>query len=51
MEPDGKVFGHLLIPGKDMRVSTYGKVYSTETATGAELTVAGPGRIVVDIMR
>jgi hypothetical protein len=41
--------GHIIVPGRQLVVSTSGKVYSTKTRQGAALTIDGPGRLIVDV--
>lgn len=42
-------FGHVLLPGNTLAVTTIGKISSTQTVNGAVLTVDGPGRVILDI--
>lgn len=44
-----RVYGHVVVPGRDLSVSTFGKIKSTKTKNGVALTIDGPGRVVVDI--
>ena len=45
-----KVYGQVVIPNYNLKVFTYGKVYSAGQASGsASLTVEGPGRIILDV--
>ncbi len=42
-------FGHIVVPGDDLTVVSYGKVLTTRTAQGVALTVDGPGRVILTI--
>ena len=41
--------GHVVLPGEDVSVVSYGEVAVARTPHGAEVTVDGPGRIVVSV--
>lgn len=44
-----RVYGHVVVPGREMSVAAHGKVRAVKTAQGVALTVDGPGRVIVDI--
>lgn len=41
--------GNIVIPGREVNVSAYGDVAASRSATGAKLTISGPGRVILDI--
>lgn len=41
--------GHVILPGDDVSVVSYGKVAVTRTRQGVGLTVDGPGRVIINI--
>ena len=44
-----RVVGHVVVPGKNVQVNTFGKVRSSKTPNGVALAIDGPGRVVIDI--
>lgn len=48
-DPDQQRIGHVVLPDPNFSIVCSGQVSSTKSATGAALTIKGPGRIVVDI--
>lgn len=42
-------FGHVLLPGREVAVSSYGKIATQRTKGGVALTVDGPGRVIIDV--
>lgn len=45
----GRRLGHLVLPGDDVSVVSYGEVAVAKTQHGASVTVDGPGRFVVSV--
>jgi hypothetical protein len=48
-KPQDRRIGHVVVPGQNLTIVCTGQVYSTKTATGAALTIDGPGRAVLDL--
>jgi len=48
-KPQDRAIGHIVVPGQNLAIVCSGQVYSTKTATGAALTIDGPGRAVLDL--
>lgn len=44
-----RVRGHVVVPGRVVRVEAHGGVKATDTGNGAALTIDGPGRVIVDV--
>jgi hypothetical protein len=43
--------GHVILPGWDVVASAYGDIHTTHIPQGVALTVDGPGRIVLEVLR
>ena len=41
--------GHVLLPGEDVSVVSYGLIAASKTRQGVALTVDGPGRIIINV--
>jgi len=48
-DPQERRHGHVLIPGDDVSVVSYGKVATTQTRQGVTLAVDGPGKVIINI--
>jgi len=48
-DPEKQLVGHVVLPDPSFSIVCSGQISSTKSATGAALTIKGPGRIVVDI--
>jgi len=48
-ESQDRRIGHIVVPGQNASIVCSGQVYSTKTATGAALTIDGPGRVILDL--
>lgn len=40
--------GHVIVPGDDLSVVSYGKITTSRTQQGVALTIDGPGRVVIN---
>lgn len=49
LSPRERRVGHIIVPGDDLSVLSYGQVATTRTPQGVALTIDGPGRVVLNI--